>query len=550
MQPISILNGPYIPNHLYQYVTPASTIIEDEPTIWHETPNHDCTSSAKTAELANRHQVAWHFLTLGIPLLFQTLSVFWGGIIHREKIGLPMRVRFKHEHLTLEKVSRLHQFQKFNEVSTKPLKASEQDKALHLVNLTINACQKANLDGDAQGILACKKKLEALANLLEKNHNPKMTRADFDEEDWRMLDLIDYELINEFCGSLADLFNAEWFKNSITHQHMLRDFGFDYYEAVIAEILSLSLAYIEGMDGKPISLPLFDPSTKAFRSVEYIVKATRLGDDMPCYILESQDPKACNWFAVRGTQRFTKVTSDGREHRLGSFESMLADALDHKCLARNVINKALVRRPIVKENGHYVQKESLEDIFRRWRQEGKMANLCGHSLGGTIVNTLTVEFYDQIATAYAFSAAGVSKETSDKWDELNKDQPDTPISGPAKLINIDHEGDIVPSSGRCLIGRHVAIEALAPLGSNGFYSCHVRKHLCRDFQIQKVDVNKENNKLERAFCERVRIIVGNILNFFLTLFSGAYLPDWWRNRKVYREHAALHRRLRPYLVAA
>lgn len=510
-------------------------------TILHE--NVGETLSPKETSKINEHRLRWHFLTLGVPLLLETLSVFCKGIIHRHKSGLPLRVRFKTDHLTLEKMGKIALFQRFTKPFAGPLHKQEEEKATLLIQQTINACNNAKDQGDFQEVEACQQKLQALGKLLEKNRNSKMSRNDFDEDDWRITDQIDYELADEHGAFLTEMFNSDWFKNAHFQYQMKRDFGVDYDEAVLAELLSFSLAYVEGLDQKTLRLPVYDADLQKYRTVAYVIKASRMGDDLPCYLLESNDPHAHPWFVIRGTQSYTKVSKHGREHRIGSFESMMADTLDHKCISRNILNKALIHRPIIVENGKYVQKESLEDLFGRCRKANKKVNLCGHSLGGTLVNTLAVEFYDQIKTAYAFSAAGVSKYYAGRWEALNSATP-----AENKLINFDHEGDIVPAGGRCLIGNHVAIEPLNPPQVESIYQRHNHRHLCKDFQIQKVDAKKENGKFERAFCERIRIIIGACLRFLFSLFNGKYLPDWWCNRKIYRERANLHRLLRPHFV--
>lgn len=495
----------------------------------------------------DRYPRYWHFLTLGIPKLLEALSLFFDGIVHREKMGHPLPIRFTRGHLCKNEIKMLNKFQSLQEKGKGLLSVHEFHKALALLNELSQACTQAAKNSQHDVVAGLQPKLQALKSLIEKNKNDKLNRAQFSEEDWQTLDVIKYELTKEGFEDLTEIFNSQWFQD-YNIQGRIAKYGVNYNEAVIAEILALSLAYIEGLDGMKIRLPVFDVQQNIYRLVEYEIKKSVLGDALPCYTLESETPHASPWFIIRGTQRYTTMNSQGKEQREGSFESILADVLDHKCVSRHLINKALIRRPIVREKEKLVQRESLGDFFRRCRQQNKTVLLAGHSLGGTLVNALTVEFYNDVQTGYSFSGTGVSSELATQWNAIGRARDIFKGNFQSKLVNFDHEGDIVPAGGRRLIGLHLAIEALAHQGPNGIYQSHVRGHLNRDFQIQKVNLAKENNKPARSFCERIRVIIGACLGFLLTVFSGKYLPDWWKNRKVYQKHAAFYRKIHLSLI--
>ncbi|HEV8050858.1 MAG TPA: hypothetical protein VGP47_00070 [Parachlamydiaceae bacterium] len=487
-------------------------------------------------------RTAWNFLTLGIPLLFDSLSLFFSGLIHRETFGSPLKVRFKYERLPSDKVTQLVKFNYFNQVSSKPLNDAVANRCLNHMLRLINKLDEAKTKGDCYDISECQLKLNALKAILEKNSCLRGTRGIFNECDWKIADEIEFELTQEYFGELTDLFNTEWFSTCGLQERLSSDFGMNYHESVIAESLALALAYIEGLVGKTISLPIFDKALGKYQSVVFTIRSTNLGDTLPCYILECEDHGINPWMVIRGTQGFLGVTADKKEFRQGGLESVLNDSLDPDCVSKNVINKALVCRPIVKENGVFVQKDSLADIFRKWKMEGRNVNLAGHSLGGTLVNSLTVEFYDQINSAYAFSGAGVSYKTGKKWDKLNHLYPEMDLEN--KLINFDYDNDLIPSGGRRPIGKHLAITALLQIGPQGISDYHGRSHLNSDFQIQKVDVFKEMHKWTRICCERFRIITGKCFHILLYFFGNKYVPDWWKNRKVYHERAKLERKIR------
>lgn len=493
------------------------------------------TNEAQEKPQSHIQRKAWSFLTMGIPAMIEAFSVFFAGITHREKSGISLVARFKGQYIRPDQLSQLNKFQRVNEGLAVSINEAERGKALQLMQRILNEAER---QGTPEDVVS--EKLKPFTALLEKCSRLKTSRHHFKEEDWKVLDLIDFELVQESFNNFVTVFNSDWMGESGLHTALQSDFGIDYYEAVLAETLSLFLGYIERLDGKQISLPIFDPSTGLYRSASYQIKQTYLGDALPCYILESEDPLAHPWFVVRGTQPYTGLNAEGKELRVGSLESILADSLDHDCISRNVINKALVSRPIVNVDGKFVQTESLSDIFRNWREQGKTVNLCGHSLGGTIVNALTVEFYDQVKGAYAFSGAGVSYEMAQRWESLVKN--DTTESYKTKLVNFDYEGDFVPSGGKSLIGNHFAMTELE--GKSALYDSHVISHLNRDFQIQKVDLTKENRKLSRFFMERVRMVVGTCFRFLLQCFNSKYIPDWWKRSKEYMAYAAFERHVR------
>jgi hypothetical protein len=395
---------------------------------------------------------------------------------------------------------------------------------------------------------ALKEKIDAFAGLLEKN-TKSLSRKDLLAEDWAVLDSIVYELIIDFFTNLSTIFNTAWFKNLSFDKTLQEVFHTNYSEALIAENLALSFAYVEGTNGKIIPLPVFDEATKKYKLVEYQVQETTLGDNLPCYILESKDPTARPWVVVRGTQYYTDLSSQGKELRRGSLESILADSIDHKCIARHVINKTLLKQSQVEDaQGTVTQHEPLGSFFERWHRENKSVNLTGHSLGATLVNNLAVEFYDDIHKAYAFSGAGVSKKIAKRWDLFidktlvrNNLPAEARDSLNAKLVNFDYEGDLIPSGGTRLIGMHLAIKNLAKRKITKMYECHVSCHLNNDFAISRVDTATEKKKWARHFCEGLRIATGRCFRFLLTILNSKQFPDWWLNRKVYKEAAYHHR---------
>lgn len=489
---------------------------------------------------ANRK--AWTFLTMGIPLLIKTFSLFLKGIVHRETTGHSLQIRFNAKNIPPKFIDQIVKFQNINDRFSSAIDESERAKTFQI----IERLRKSYEGADERQEKQLKDEIKPFLTLLEKCNakcNSRRTiRKQFTADDWKVLDLVDFELLQDFFINLTDVFNSNWMRDSGLKNAIQEDFGVDYYEAVIAENLSLSLAYLEGIDNKKINIPALDAKTGRYVPVTYTIRESRLGDALPCYVLESNEVDADPWFVVRGSQTHTGLNADGKELRKGSLESILTNSIDPECITRNVINKALVSRPIVAENGNLVQKESLSDIFRAWRKNGRLVKLCGHSLGGILVNALTVEFYDQVKSTYAFSGAGISKETARKWEILKS--KDKLKSYAYKLFNFDYEGDFIPSGGRRIIGNHYAMSCIEPNHKRGFYESHISSHLNRDFQIQRVDLKAENSKFSRSFMETIRIAVGRCFRLLLQFFSKNYIPDWWAKQREYQVYAAFERSTR------
>lgn len=531
--------SPSFPNY-------ETTFLENEDTDWMSSQSDLDSNTVQDVIVSenNRQRKIWHFLTLGIPAMIEALSIFMEALVQREKVGPPVTVKFNPPNLSLAELGKLSKFHRFDLIgSGSAMNKAEVTKALELANQVMKQIQEAQTNNNTESLPSLLERKKMLIDILEINSVPTKTRSDYNFENWQTRDIINFEMTKDYYHSLPEIF--EWFKPSIQSK-ILKSYSIDYNEAVLAESIALSLAYIEGLDNKTISIPIFDPDTQEYRLALYHIKFMRLGDSLPCYILESEDPHAHPWLTIRGTQYQTKLSPQGQEYRIGSLESMLSDALDHKCITRHVINKSLVCKSSAQQEEGSVQSESLGDLFKRWHLQGKKAILTGHSLGATFVNALTVEFPFSIKNAYGFSGAGVSKNNGKKWQSL-LNHPNETVRKECenKLINFDYEGDPIPSGGCHLIGDHFAVTSAA--GGSSIYNSHTRSRLNRGFKICRVDLAAENNKFARTFAEKLRIITGYCMRIIfkllscLRLVSDQYLPDWWVNRQAYKEYAKSYR---------
>lgn len=488
----------------------------------------------------------WNFLTLGVPLLIETMSLFWLDIVHRQQEGVCLHFKFKTNKLPEDQIPEALKFHQFNEISRTPLNKLEADKVHQYINRLINRRELASTKNDRKTMELCEDWLNKFSSILKKNLTPKLSRKDFTMDDWEVLDLVDFELAAEHFASLTPFFNSSEYRSSRFQEEMNDKFQVDYNEATIAEGLSLSLAYIEHLHGKKICLPIKTGHAETpYRSAEYTIVETFLGDALPCYILESTDKEAPPWFVIRGTQSYTEISPNGKEYRIGSLESILADAIDHKEIARDVIKKSLVCRPIVKENGVLRQKKSLTEIFERWRKRKTKVRIAGHSLGASLANYLTVRNEKIVERAYGFSGAGVSTKVAKKWDKKLKKKAQAEGTSvdqlEKKIVNFDYEGDFVPAGGARLIGLHLALTSQEDEVESGLYHAHVRSRLNHNFKVRQVNIKKENSKLSRKFCELLRYVTGLCLRVMLNLCYPQHIPDWWKNRKIYRKKVSIQK---------
>lgn len=473
----------------------------------------------------------WHYLTLGIPILIEKVSLFCYEAVHREIMGEAVQFNFKYKFLPKAYVNQINLFHKYNEDVSSVLNSSQLHKATKMAQqLSDSLANTANTSIDNESKLDDQKKYQSIVTLINNNKNPKLSKKSMNARDWKTLDMIDYEIAKDHFSNLSDIFNTDWFKNLGFSREIKSRFQIDYQEALVAESLSITLAYVEGLEGKTLSLPYLDNQTGTYRPVIYTIKEFSLGDALPCYIFESNDPQAPPWFVIRGTRRTPK--------RIACLESILADTIDYKGISRKVVNKSLVYRPVKKEGNDFVQQESLSDIFNRWRKQNKKVILAGHSLGGTLANIVAIDFPNTFKVVYTFGAAGVSQKTNLRYQKIREKVHD-------KLINFDFEGDIIPSGGHCLIGRHLSIKAIWETNepSIGLSDLHLRSHLNQDFQMQNIDVPKENNKFARFVFEKIRAFAGCCLRGLLYVFGRKHLPDWWKKRKVYKQQANIQRSL-------
>lgn len=430
------------------------------------------------------------------------------GVVTREKIGPEVICDLNGLHFD-ENDGIIEQFRNYD-ITPKPPSDKEPLNPEQVKKLEEFIAEETNT-----------KKRQKYQEFLERATHEHATRLDFIDSDWKILGRICFSLASDYLRNLPHLFNSSLLDN---HQQEMREqFGVNYKEAVIAEVLAKTVAYASGLGGQTIELPV--EKDGSYSLVTYKIQDFRIGDDLPCYVLESDDPEAQPWFVARGTNL------QGYGNKGMSVESIFADVIDENGLAGDIVIKAMFNECEVKENGCLVRKSTLLSLFENWNEEGKKPNLCGHSLGGYLITDITVRLNPLVEKAYAFSSMGTSYDLEEQWSQIVENDPEQAD----KIVNFACEGDLVPSSGRKLIDLHIAITPNASHPFDDPIHSHMRMLLNRNFNAQAVDIIVENSKLSRRIAESTRVNFGRLLRGLVTLFKKEALPDWWVSRHVYRQ---------------
>jgi hypothetical protein len=350
--------------------------------------------------------------------------------------------------------------------------------------------------------------------LLQKLKRKTFCRADFSADDWRALNCIDFELTASHFENCVELFNSPFFKEHI--QEFQTKFDEDFREAWIAEVLAKSIAPLVNFDGYEISLPVSDEGG-VYSLVPFTISQRYVGDELPFYLLESPIPNVRPRIVIRGTDAVTPLDHDGTPFKKGAKESLMVDVIDFGGIAREPILKALHHR--------YDARETLTELMKRFHKEGSEPILIGHSLGGYLAADIAVHFPHHIHKVYSFSAPGVHVEMGKKWKNLAEDIQN-------KIVHFDTEGDLIPSAGPAVIGKHIAVKTLKKPLIDAPPHYHVILNLNRSCTFQFIDNEKEEKRKARKLAESGRKIGGLVMRWHLR-GNPQYVPDWHRRKDVY-----------------
>lgn len=378
---------------------------------------------------------------------------------------------------------------------------------------------------DEQPCICPSLKKEGLASLQELANQPGKGRNHLNYYTWQAFDKVNFKNV-QACFHLL----FEEFKKNTFHK-ITQDMAkfCDYRESLIAEILAQLLAYTEGLHGKTLHMPSI--TADGIELIPYKIRESFLGDSLPCYIMEPENAASSHrpWLVIRGTQHHTAKTQDGKEYRLGAFESLLADMIDSNGIAEDVVNKGLVNSPIRGPKGARVMRESLGSLLISCKLSGKQLNIAGHSLGGTLAKYIAAQFPNQIHRSYCFSSPGISDKAHEIYKKLRKN-----FGTKEKIVNILYHKDPFHLVGSWQIGTKLQVTPLKISPNRGYIEAHVRPHLNKDFGIRVIKSKEENYKFARHISEFVRWFLGRIAYGLICLLRPSAIPDWYRNRHIYQ----------------
>jgi hypothetical protein len=358
-----------------------------------------------------------------------------------------------------------------------------------------------------------------MRQLLERCENSKFSRKKFDGDDTIALERASFELVKEFMYDLKNLSNSGCLKH--IQQDIQTQFKFDYYESVIGEILARSVAYNSHLDGMVMPLPV-KGEDGTYGLFDFTIRQYHLGDELPAYVLECKDDDGkdlCKpWFAVRGTEPGNPKTREGTGIRRGSMESLMADVIHAEGVGEGVVERCIDHKRSFEDG----EQESLRELM-----EGRQFNLCGHSLGGNIVNQIAAYLYDDIHQVFGFSAPGVSKKKAELWEKNSQGDEAN------KLINFQVEGDLVPAAGHRLIGTQLALTHLMKPKKTDAVHMHVLMCLTKPFKLQLIDKAAEEKQPGRKVIEFTRRSIGVLFKKIFRKLLHLKLPEWYLQRNIF-----------------
>lgn len=344
---------------------------------------------------------------------------------------------------------------------------------------------KAQLD------LAAKKMTEAknpeerkkYADFLGKCDQKGVTRDDFNSEDLKVLDEINFELIQENMEDLTALFNTELYNNFSDDFHK-RTVG-DFKEALVSEVLAKGLAYTAGCSGKELKVPVKIDGKYELKT--FSLERANVGKEMPAYILCPEDLNVEPWIVFRGTEVLLGQTESGSNLREGSLESVLSD-LDKDGVGYTAFQESLDPTKPGSLGDH------LEGLRRAFPRGYKVT---GHSLGGTFAAMLngTERDVDKV-TCYTHAATGVHPDHYDEFRNLDK------------AIHIAGRWDTVPAWGKhnekdhYVQVSHPGKDKIDPVRAHMRYDLIPRSG--QRLVMDSVDIKAENAKPSREFAFKVR----------------------------------------------
>lgn len=355
----------------------------------------------------------------------------------------------------------------------------------------------------------------SLQSLAAKYLKNKYTLAELSVEERAALNKVNFQATQTYFKDMIDVLNDPNSNINKYAQLQNQQKTYHYKKAMIAEVLSKSLAYNSslGVENNNIELPV--EINRSMQLVNYTIEKKYLGEKLPFYVLKpdpsvSQEIKehAQPWVVIRGTE---PLLTDDKE---GARESIAADVKD---------SQGVSALPI------WQRASELLSILSNVKEEsGQKINITGHSLGGTLAQSMAVIYNPLVDETFAFNSPGVDKNIHDCAMQLDQQVRNN-------IVVFHRSGDIVSSASPKRIGKNFEISNLSGREQEDAFVKHSDIMLnAPHFQAQ-VDINRDEKSLMRRFSDWNR---RKILSKISYLVVDANQFGWFQKRRELRDFAS------------
>ncbi|MBA3722101.1 MAG: hypothetical protein H0W88_06850 [Parachlamydiaceae bacterium] len=356
--------------------------------------------------------------------------------------------------------------------------------------------------------------------------------SDLTEGERYALDLVNFQATQDFFVSMALMSKNS---KSILSKFSKNETRYNYGEAVVAEVLSKALGYNQSLEGKTIDLPVHVGRKGIMKLMTFTIKKEYLGEKLPYYVLEPIDKPVSKtasyaneseiekfgrgWVVIRGTEPMLKEDKEGVQ------EALLADLAD---------TEGVSALPIWHRSDKLLA--SLSKLAKA-DETGihKPFNITGHSLGGTLAQSLGVIYNPLTHKTYAFNSPGVDAMTHSLYEKMGDKihHPGHLNYKQNKLVVFHHKGDILSSVSPKKIGHNFEIrtQPLHREKSDAFLK-HADLMLNSPHSQKEVDLVKDEKNFMRRVTEWGR---NRVLSKAIHLLVNSNEYGWYKNKEELRE---------------
>lgn len=417
--------------------------------------------------------------------------------------------------------------------SPPPLSDAIKETLMQLANLSVNDPQmferlkiRLNLTTEQVSAIKAVQAKIAMAKLNTIMNASRFYRISLlTLEERQALNTVNLRVTEEHLKNIGDLFNNP----TSTIGAYANEVNYDYRSALIAEVLSKSLAYNDCLDGQQIDIPVRMANNQMIL-VTYAISKGSLGDNLPYYVFKPVEREGASpthasreevqrfaraWIDIRGTEPLIWKTD-----KQARYEAFAADIID----PQGVTSLPVWQRfneldTLIKELSQYDPVTGAV---------GKPIQVTGHSLGGTLAQSVGSIFNPFIDQTFAFNSPGVDSHTLRCYQNLSLERQN-------KLVVFHRRGDPLSSIGAYRVGRHFECHLTPEARESERFNTsdaglrHADVMLNASRTEHRVDSQRDERNLMRRGAEWLR---NNAFSPALHLFQSATgrTPTWYARR--------------------